>query len=168
MGIRIFHTADLHLGMKFARGYSPEVQAALVDARFEALAGMVETANREQCSLFAVAGDMFDVVDLDDGRVAVSIGDVTGFGVGAGCVADHRGAPVTHGVALLAGRIGSLGQGREEIVVVPHRRQVALRFLLVLRGRRFGGDGPALSRLAPAGASPAAAAAARRRLLTQR
>ncbi len=60
MGIRIFHTADLHLGMKFARGYRPEVQAALVDARFETLAGMVETANREQCSLFAVAGDMFD------------------------------------------------------------------------------------------------------------
>ncbi len=60
MGIRIFHTADLHLGMKFARGYSPGVQAALVDARFETLARMVETANREQCSLFAVAGDMFD------------------------------------------------------------------------------------------------------------
>ncbi len=60
MGIRIFHTADLHLGMKFTRGYRPEVQAALVDARFETLAGMVQTANREECRLFAVAGDMFD------------------------------------------------------------------------------------------------------------
>jgi hypothetical protein len=31
-----------------------------------------------------VAGDMFDVVELPDGRVAVVIGDVTGAGVGAG------------------------------------------------------------------------------------
>ena len=58
--MRIFHTADLHLGMKFARGYRPEVQVALVEARFETLVRMVETANREQCRLFVVAGDMFD------------------------------------------------------------------------------------------------------------
>lgn len=60
MTMRIFHTADLHLGMKFARGYRPELQQALVEARFETLAGMVETANREDCGLLAVAGDMFD------------------------------------------------------------------------------------------------------------
>lgn len=60
MTVRIFHTADLHLGMKFARGYRPELQQALVEARFETLDSMVEKANREACGLFAVAGDMFD------------------------------------------------------------------------------------------------------------
>jgi len=60
MTIRIFHTADLHLGMKFARGYRPELQQALVEARFETLTGMVDAANREDCGLFTVAGDMFD------------------------------------------------------------------------------------------------------------
>jgi exonuclease SbcD len=60
MGIKIFHTADVHLGMKFARGYAPEVQSALIEARFETLACMVRTANEKGCSAFVVAGDLFD------------------------------------------------------------------------------------------------------------
>ena len=35
MSFKIFHTSDIHLGMKFA-GY-PEVQAELIDARFETM-----------------------------------------------------------------------------------------------------------------------------------
>jgi DNA repair exonuclease SbcCD nuclease subunit len=35
MGIKIFHTADLHLGMRFA-GY-PDVQDELINARHETL-----------------------------------------------------------------------------------------------------------------------------------
>jgi DNA repair exonuclease SbcCD nuclease subunit len=35
MTLRILHTADLHLGMKFTRRYIPEVQERLIEARFE-------------------------------------------------------------------------------------------------------------------------------------
>ncbi|PKP58391.1 hypothetical protein CVT91_08645, partial [Candidatus Atribacteria bacterium HGW-Atribacteria-1] len=58
MGIKIFHTADLHLGMRFA-GY-PDVQDELINARHETLENMVEVANQESCALFIIAGDLFD------------------------------------------------------------------------------------------------------------
>ncbi len=56
--MKILHTADLHLGMKFA-GY-PEVQRELSEARFATLEKLVETANAESCDLFLIAGDLFD------------------------------------------------------------------------------------------------------------
>ena len=37
--VKIFHTADLHLGMKFS-GY-PAIQNELINARYEALERMV-------------------------------------------------------------------------------------------------------------------------------
>jgi DNA repair exonuclease SbcCD nuclease subunit len=60
MSIRIFHTADLHVGMKFTRGYPPEVQEKLIEGRFEALRRMVAMANQRGCDLFVIAGDLFD------------------------------------------------------------------------------------------------------------
>lgn len=58
---RIFHTADLHIGLKFTRsGYSPDQREKLVEARLDTLVRMVEKANDERCNLFVVAGDMFD------------------------------------------------------------------------------------------------------------
>src|SRR5512134_3850103 len=60
MTLRILHTADLHIGMKFARGYAPEVQEGLIEARFETLQTMIEAANTERCDLFVIAGDLFD------------------------------------------------------------------------------------------------------------
>ena len=59
MSLRIFHTADVHLGMKFTRGYPASVQEALQDARFRTLERMVEMANEHRCQLFVVAGDLF-------------------------------------------------------------------------------------------------------------
>jgi len=76
MGIKLFHTADLHLGMKFTRGYPPEVQESLIEARFDALPAMVETANSRDCDLFVVAGDLFDsrrVAKKDVVRAAESL-----------------------------------------------------------------------------------------------
>ncbi len=67
MAMKILAAADLHLGMKFS-GY-PEVQAELSGARFTALKRLIETANREECSLFLIAGDLFD-------RVTVSRKDI--------------------------------------------------------------------------------------------
>ncbi len=62
MTIKIFHTADLHLGMKFA-GY-PSIQNELINARYETLEKMIEIANGEKCELFVIAGDLFDRVTV--------------------------------------------------------------------------------------------------------
>ena len=62
MSLKIFHTADIHLGMKFA-GY-PEVQSELSEARFIALDNLVKKANEKKCDLFVVAGDLFDRITV--------------------------------------------------------------------------------------------------------
>ncbi|RYD71593.1 MAG: DNA repair exonuclease, partial [Sphingobacteriales bacterium] len=61
MSIRILHTADNHLCMKFnGRGYSDEVREALVNERFEALERTVNIANDKQADFLVIAGDLFD------------------------------------------------------------------------------------------------------------
>lgn len=61
--------------------------------------GPVQYALRMRPGLF-VAGDLFDIVPLSDGRVAVCLGDVTGEGVGAGLLMastqSHLHAALTH------------------------------------------------------------------------
>ena len=60
MLLKIFHTADLHLGMTFGnRNYPEEVRRQLVEARYQTLERLVELANEAQCRLFLVAGDLF-------------------------------------------------------------------------------------------------------------
>lgn len=59
MTLRILHTADLHLGMKFTGRYPPGVRERLVKARFETLGTLVETANAAGADLFVIAGDLF-------------------------------------------------------------------------------------------------------------
>ena len=79
MGIKIFHTADLHLGMRFA-GY-PDVQDKLINARHETLENMVEVANQESCTLFVMAGDLFDRTTLnvkDISRAARALNEFEG------------------------------------------------------------------------------------------
>ena len=79
MGIKIFHTADLHLGMRFA-GY-PDVQDELINARHETLENMVEVANQESCTLFVMAGDLFDRTTLnvkDISRAARALNEFEG------------------------------------------------------------------------------------------
>ncbi len=62
MALKIFHTSDLHLGMKFI-GY-PEVQAELSEGRFETLLRLIDTANKEGCDLFIISGDLFESVSV--------------------------------------------------------------------------------------------------------
>ena len=79
MGIKIFHTADLHLGMRFV-GY-PEIQDELINARYETLENMVEIANQESCTLFVMAGDLFDRITLnvkDISRAARALNEFEG------------------------------------------------------------------------------------------
>lgn len=62
MDLKIFHTADVHLGLKFSR--YDDLQTKLIAARFETLQRLVEKANEEACHLFVVAGDLFDRVTV--------------------------------------------------------------------------------------------------------
>ncbi|UCB46093.1 MAG: DNA repair exonuclease [Spirochaetota bacterium] len=64
MALKIFLTADVHLGMKFAS--YPEAQSELSEARFNTLAKCISIANKEECDLFVVAGDLFDRVSISD------------------------------------------------------------------------------------------------------
>jgi DNA repair exonuclease SbcCD nuclease subunit len=62
--IIIFHTADLHLGMQFTRGFAKDLKEALKQERFDCLKRMIQMANDEKCDLFVVAGDMFQTIKL--------------------------------------------------------------------------------------------------------
>lgn len=61
--IKIFHTADLHIGMKFNR-YPDGIRKDLVDARIHVLDNLVHMANDEECNLFVVAGDLFNGIKV--------------------------------------------------------------------------------------------------------
>jgi exonuclease SbcD len=80
MPLRILHTSDIHLGMKFA-SYDGEVQQKLVEARFESLSRIVAAANEHRCDLLVVAGDLFDRVTVakrDGVRAAATFGEFEG------------------------------------------------------------------------------------------
>lgn len=55
--LRIFVTGDNHIGLKYA---SHEQSAVLASGRITAFQTMVETANRENCALFVITGDLFE------------------------------------------------------------------------------------------------------------
>ncbi len=59
MTLKIFHTGDLHLGMRF-NSYAESIRKVLREARFQSLEGMVNKANELETDLFVVAGDLFD------------------------------------------------------------------------------------------------------------
>ena len=65
MPIRIFHTSDVHIGLKFTRDYGKKVTQALVDARLETLGRMVEAANDHDCDLLVIAGDLFENLQVN-------------------------------------------------------------------------------------------------------
>ena len=59
--IKLYHTGDLHLGLTFhSRPYPNNVREAVVKERFKALEKMVDQANDYGCSLFVIAGDLFN------------------------------------------------------------------------------------------------------------
>lgn len=55
--IRTFVTGDNHIGLKYA---SHEQAAILSSRRISAFENMVESANKENCALFAITGDLFE------------------------------------------------------------------------------------------------------------
>ena len=70
--MKIFHTADLHIGMKF-NNYPEPVRSQLKQARGDVLGKMVSIANKQECNIFVVAGDLFDSIN---GNTKKSIGEV--------------------------------------------------------------------------------------------
>lgn len=63
MVLSIFHTGDIHLGMKF-NNYGDHVKGLLSQARFSTLENMIEKSNQLGADLFVVAGDLFNRVQV--------------------------------------------------------------------------------------------------------
>lgn len=80
MPLKIFHTADLHIGMKF-NNYPETIRECLAEARYDVLDRMIERANAKQCNLFVMAGDLFNSINITKQnveRVAASLNSFKG------------------------------------------------------------------------------------------
>lgn len=55
--LKIFMTGDNHIGLRYA---SHEKASILIEARISAFDKMIQVANKENCSLFVVTGDLFE------------------------------------------------------------------------------------------------------------
>ncbi len=64
MSIKIFHTGDIHIGMKYNTNYPDDVREALIEARFASLENMINRANDLNTDLFVVAGDLFNSIQV--------------------------------------------------------------------------------------------------------
>lgn len=62
MSLKIMHTGDVHLGMKFNQ--YPQISSDLEAARYQALDNVIIEANRRKANLLAIAGDLFDKVNI--------------------------------------------------------------------------------------------------------
>jgi DNA repair protein SbcD/Mre11 len=78
MPVRLWHTSDLHIGMKFAE--YPAAQATLVEERFLSLERMVREATERRCDLFVIAGDLFHRVSMSRREVLRAAEALRGFG----------------------------------------------------------------------------------------
>lgn len=63
MSLKIFHTGDIHLGMKF-NGYVDEIRGTLAEARFLSLENMIEKSNELATDIFVIAGDLFNTTKV--------------------------------------------------------------------------------------------------------
>ena len=76
--MKIFHCADLHLGLQFTK-YPEELAQELREARFTTLEKMVNLANEARCDLFVVAGDLFDHLKVSQRYLARAAKILAGF-----------------------------------------------------------------------------------------
>lgn len=67
MSLRIFHTADNHIGLSFNQ--YPEARERLIEERFASLERMVTTANERAAHFFVVAGDLFDKTTVTKAQI---------------------------------------------------------------------------------------------------
>jgi DNA repair exonuclease SbcCD nuclease subunit len=71
MTLKIMHTGDLHLGMKFNQ--YPNISRELELARYQALENVVVEANRRETNLLAIAGDLFDRASIKNVNIKKTI-----------------------------------------------------------------------------------------------
>lgn len=76
--LRLLHTADWQIGRQYGR-FEPEDAAALVDARFAAVARLAELATEEAVDAVLVAGDIFDAQTLSDRTLHRTFQAMAGF-----------------------------------------------------------------------------------------
>lgn len=72
MAIKIFHTGDIHIGMRFSK-YPEQVMNVLREARIQVIENMVNMANQENCNIFLIAGDLFDKTSGIDKKTIASV-----------------------------------------------------------------------------------------------
>ncbi|MFW5998657.1 MAG: metallophosphoesterase family protein [Halanaerobiaceae bacterium] len=63
MSLKILHTGDIHIGMKF-NNYPDYIQKKLIQARYKALENIVSKANETKSNLIVIAGDLFDKINI--------------------------------------------------------------------------------------------------------
>ena len=71
MSLKIMHTGDVHLGMKFNQ--YPQISSELEAARYQALENVVREANKRKANLLAVAGDLFDKANIKSVNITKTI-----------------------------------------------------------------------------------------------
>lgn len=71
MSLKIMHTGDIHLGMKFTQ--YPQISSKLEEARYQALENVIKKANDKNCSLLAVAGDLFDKTSIQEEKIIETV-----------------------------------------------------------------------------------------------
>lgn len=70
MGIKIFHTADIHIGLRFSgRDYPSSLKDKLISEPLNTLERMIGIANSKKCDIFVIAGDMFDKIGIPKAEV---------------------------------------------------------------------------------------------------
>lgn len=74
--LRIFVTGDNHIGLKYA---SHEQSSVLALSRITAFEGMVKTANRENCTLFVITGDLFENIRVPKRDIATLLDTLSRF-----------------------------------------------------------------------------------------
>lgn len=78
MSIKIIHTADNHIGLKFSN-YKKEVRDRLIEERFEALKNVVKAGNDKHCNFLVVAGDLFDSVNVKQADIKTTVSILKNF-----------------------------------------------------------------------------------------
>ena len=72
--IKVFMTGDNHFGKKYDR--YPEIRERLIQSRFDCLEDMVIQAEKENCDLFIITGDLFDNVSSISTETIRKVADI--------------------------------------------------------------------------------------------
>lgn len=73
--VRIIHTADNHIGLKFNNYSGSNAHSALIQERFDALKNVIDAGNSKDVHFLVVAGDLFDnlKISLKEVKAVVEI-----------------------------------------------------------------------------------------------